>query len=295
MTDYTKGFLITLAGVLVLTPDTLLVRLIDAGALTQLFWRGTLSGIVILAGFAILARSKFWATLCAPSRSDLLVLAVYGTGNVLFVYSTLTTLVANTLFILATSPIFAALIARFVLGEQVRPRTWATIAAVLVGIGIIAAGSGLGSGGALAGDLAALGSALSIAIAFSAARVRPERSIVPMMGVSALLAGLVCGIAAPSVAVPAGDWLWMILMGAIVVPLAFALIATGPRYLSAADVGLVMLLEAILGPLLVWWALGEEPGRATLFGGAIVIGALTVNNVLMLGREGQRAGRRTSG
>ena len=284
MTHYAKGFLLTLAGVLVLTPDTLLVRLVDAGPLTQMFWRGVLSGVVILAGFAIFARRALWTALRQPSRSDLLVLAIYGTSNVLFVYSTLTTLVANTLFILATSPVFAALIARFVLGEEVRARTWATIAAVLVGIGIIAAGSGLGRGGALAGDLAALGSALSLAIVFSAARVRPERSIVPVMGLSALLAGVACGLAAPSLAVPAGDWLWMGLMGAVVVPLAFALIATGPRYLPAADVGLLMLLEAILGPLLVWWALGEEPGGATFLGGALVLGALAVNNALVLGR-----------
>ena len=282
MTDYAKGFLITLTGVLVLSPDTLLVRLVDAGPLTQMFWRGTLAGTMILAALALFARKTLRTTLGGLSRSDVLVLAVYGTSNLLFVYSTLTTLVANTLFILATSPVFAALIARFVLGEAVRARTWATIAAVIAGIGIIAAGSGLGSGGSLTGDLAALGSALSLAIVFSAARVRPQRSIVPVMGLSALIAGLACGLVAPTLAMPAGDWLWMALMGAVVVPLAFALIATGPRYLTAADVGLLMLLEAILGPLLVWWALGEEPGGTTILGGALVIGALTVNNVLML-------------
>ena len=287
MTDYAKGFLLTLAGVLVLTPDTLLVRLVDAGPLTQLFWRGTLSGTVILAGSAIFARRTLWMALRRPTASDLLVLAIYGTSNVLFVYSTLTTLVANTLFIIATSPVFAALIARFVLKEEVRARTWTTIAAVLVGIGIIAAGSGLGRGGALTGDLAALGSALLLAIVFSAARVRPERSIVPAMGFSAILAGITCGLAAPTLKVPAGDWLWMGLMGGAVVPLAFALIATGPRYLPAADVGLLMLLEAILGPLFVWWVLGEEPGSATFLGGAIVIGALAANNALVL-RSGRR-------
>ena len=108
------------------------------------------------------------------------------------------------------------------------------------------------------------------------------------MGLSALLAGVACGLAAPTTAVPVGDWLWMWLMGVVVVPLAFTLIASGPRYLPAADVGLLMLLEAILGPLLVWWALGEEPGGATFLGGAIVIGALAANNALVL-RRGRRA------
>ena len=38
---YLTGFLITLAGVLILSPDTLLIRLIEADHWTQLFWRGT--------------------------------------------------------------------------------------------------------------------------------------------------------------------------------------------------------------------------------------------------------------
>ena len=36
------------------------------------------------------------------------------------------------------------------------------------------------------------------------------------------------------------------------------------------------LLEVVLGPLWVWLALREQPGTATLVGGAIVIGAVIV-------------------
>ena len=286
MSLYAKGFLITLAGVLVLSPDTLLVRLIDAPPLAQFFWRGLLSGGIILLGCLLVAPRALAAMVTRFSRTDAIVLGLYGLSNLLFVYSTLTTLVANTLFILATSPVFAALIARFVLGETVPRRTWGTILVVLAGIGVIAAGSGLGtSGGSIKGDLAAVGTALAMAIIFSVARLRPERSIVPVMGASSLLFALACGLVAPSLALPEGDWIWMGLKGLLVVPLAFALIATGPRFLPAADVGLLMLLEAVLGPLYVWAALGEEPGPATLAGGTLVLGALAANNAAMLLRR----------
>lgn len=285
MSVYARGFLITLAGVLVLSPDTLLVRLVDAAPLAQFFWRGLLSGGIILLAYALFAPAALRASLRGFGRPEALVLLLYGTSNLLFVYSTLTTLVANTLFILATSPVFAALIARFVLGETVPRRTWVTILVVLAGIGIIAAGSGLGRGGSLAGDLAALGTALAMATIFSIARMRPERSIVPVMGASSFLAAAVCGLVAPTLVLPSGDWVWMGLMGLLVVPLAFALIATGPRYLPAADVGLLMLLEAVLGPLYVWWALGETPGATTFAGGALVLGALAANNAIMLLRR----------
>ena len=49
-----------------------------------------------------------------------------------------------------------------------------------------------------------------------------------------------------------------------------------------------MLLEAVLGPLLVWLVLAEFPGLWTLAGGAVVLGALALNNLAGL-RDHRRA------
>jgi len=65
-----------------------------------------------------------------------------------------------------------------------------------------------------------------------------------------------------------------------------------PR-LSAAEVGLLSLIEVILGPLWVWLARGEEPGAAVLAGGAIVISALVLNESIALAIE-RRALRRAA-
>ena len=285
---YLTGFLITLFGVLVISPDTLLIRLIDADHWTQLFWRGTLTGTAILLGVALASRGAALRGLARPCRADIALAVIYGAGNVCFVYSATHTLVANTLFILSTSPVFAALIARFVLGEQVGLRTVLTIAATVIGIAVIASGSLGGAGGTLSGDLAALGTAVALAATFSIARRQKGRSMVPAMGVGALLAGLVGALLAPTLLVLPEDRLWMGLMGLWVVPVAFACLTTGPRYLPAADVGLLMLLEAVFGPLLVWWVIGEDPGPRTLIGGAIVLGAIALSNLWVLLR-----GRRT--
>jgi len=285
---YLTGFLITLFGVLVISPDTLLIRLIEADHWTQLFWRGTLTGAAILLGVTIASRGAALRQLARPRRADIALAVIYGFGNICFVYSATHTLVANTLFILSTSPVFAALIARFVLGESVGLRTVLTIAATVIGIAVIASGSLGGAGGTLSGDLAALGVAVSLAATFSIARRQKGRSMVPAMGAGALLAGLVGGLLAPTLLILPEDRLWMGLMGLWVVPVAFACLTTGPRYLPAADVGLLMLLEAVFGPLLVWWIIGEDPGPRTLIGGAIVLGAIALSNLWVLLR-----GRRT--
>jgi drug/metabolite transporter (DMT)-like permease len=295
MSPYLRGFLITLFGVLVISPDTLLIRLIEADHWAQLFWRGTLSGLAVLLGIAVVTRGRGLRPLLRPTRADLLMAVVYGSGNIAFVYSATHTLVANTLFLLSTSPVFAALIARFVLKEAVGLRTVLTIAATIVGIAVIASGSLGGGGGTIEGDLAALWAAIALAVTFSIARRQKGRSMVPAMGAGAILAGLSAGALAPTVMIPEGDRIWMGLMGLWVVPVAFACLTTGPRYLPAADVGLLMLLEAVFGPLLVWWVLGEDPGPRTLLGGAIVLGAMVVSNLWLLarGQRDRRLARRT--
>ncbi|MFT5400060.1 MAG: drug/metabolite transporter (DMT)-like permease [Gammaproteobacteria bacterium] len=62
----------------------------------------------------------------------------------------------------------------------------------------------------------------------------------------------------------------------------------GPRYIPAAEVGLLLLLESILGPVWVWLVLHEEPGPRTLFGGGIVLMTLAINTIWVL-RQTKRA------
>jgi drug/metabolite transporter (DMT)-like permease len=78
------------------------------------------------------------------------------------------------------------------------------------------------------------------------------------------------------------DYVNLALMGLVVQPLSFALIALGPRYLPAPEVGLIMLLETLLGPIWVWWFQAELPPANTLLGGAVVLTALIGNALLGL-------------
>ena len=68
-------------------------------------------------------------------------------------------------------------------------------------------------------------------------------------------------------------------MGLISVPLGFSLLTLAPRYLPAPEVSLMMLLEAVLGPLLVWAVLDEFPGIRGLIGGGLVVIALVGMNL----------------
>ena len=56
----------------------------------------------------------------------------------------------------------------------------------------------------------------------------------------------------------------------------------GPRYIPAAEVGLLLLMESILGPIWVWLVLAEQPSVNTLAGGAIVLSTLIINTIWAL-------------
>jgi drug/metabolite transporter (DMT)-like permease len=285
MNTYTIGFLITLLGVLVITPDSLLIRLVDADVWAQAFWRGILSSLAIMAVFLAHTGRNFVKRIKGMGIPGIWISVIFGFGTLCFLFSITHTSVANMLFINSTSPVFAALFARFFLGEAVTPRIILTIIGALIGIAVIASGSFNKGAGVQLGDLAALGSAISLAATFSIARAAKSVSMVPAAGISGILSGLVAFYLAPSVSILPEDWIWVALVGLVVAPLGFALLTTGPRYLPAPDVSLLLLLEAVLAPLLVWWVLAENPGNQTLIGGAIVLAVMVISNLAVLKRS----------
>jgi drug/metabolite transporter (DMT)-like permease len=72
------------------------------------------------------------------------------------------------------------------------------------------------------------------------------------------------------------DLAWLAALGIGQIGLGFALLTVGARLIPAAQVGLITLLEVVLGPLWVWLALDERPGTLTLVGGTIVIAAIVL-------------------
>lgn len=274
MNDRAKGFLITVGGVLVLTPDSLLIRLTEADAWTITVWRGLLYGVAILAGGALIGRKDFTTTIRSLGRADLTYAALHAIGAVAFVLSITLTTVANTLFILSTSPLWAAIVSWIFLRERVGLKTWIAILCAAAGIAVIASGSFGTGGGDPIGDLAALMNAIAMGCAFTVARGARRRSLVPAMGLSGILSAVIALPLAGSLAVAPESWIWLGLMGLVVVPFAFSMMTIGPRYIPAPEVSLIFLLEAVIAPFWVWLALSEYPGDQTLIGGVIVLATL---------------------
>ncbi len=284
MSDQAKGLLITFLGVLFVVPDSLFVRLIDAEALTIAFWRlflaGGLSGLFLLV---TQGTAPFRAVL-GTGRYGVVYLIGVGASGVLFVMAVSLTSVANVVFIIASLPVFAAILSRVFLAEPFTLRMLLTMAAVAPGLAVIAYGSGETEGARLAGDLLALGVSALFAAALTAARKVRSVSMVPGVSMAYLGAAILIAPFAAPLSMPVSE-AGLVLGHAAVILISSVLISIGPRYITSAEVGLLVLLESVLAPLLAWAVIGENPGVYTLLGGAIVIGALVVSNTVLLLRQ----------
>ena len=161
LATHTRGFLITGIGVLVLTPDTLLLRLADLDIWTATFWRDLALGLVLMLGVAVVHRRATIRVFLTMGWAGLSVAFLFGANGILFVVAISNTGVANTLVIYATAPVFAALLSWIFLRERASLELWVVIFLSCAGIAIVV-WDGV-SRGTLLGDLAALFVAITMA------------------------------------------------------------------------------------------------------------------------------------
>ena len=269
----TKGVLLCLCGIILLSPDSLLLRLIGADLWTLAFWRGGLSAVGLAVAVLLMeGRQPGQQQLLRPTRQGVVVAVSFAIANLAFIFSIQNTAVANTLVIMSLSPLFAALLSYFFFREPISTGTWLAAVAIFLGLTMVFYGS-LATGGVV-GDLAALVTSLCVAISLVLMREHRDISMVPALAWSS---GLAC-LAALPFALPASlsgtALMLMLVLGLIVLPASLTMIGLAPRYLPAPEVSLILRLEALLAPLWVWLVLGEVPSRQTLIGGGIILATL---------------------
>ncbi|MFK7939754.1 MAG: DMT family transporter [Roseovarius sp.] len=288
MNDHAKGLLLTTLGVLFVVPDSLFVRLIEAEPMTTAFWRGMSAGLVILIGLLAVQGLKGFRAVLQAGLPGVIYMVLIGTTAPAFVFAITWTSVANVVFIFASMPIFSAILSRVFLAEPIERRMVLTMLVVGVGLAIIAYGSGESEIAHWSGDLMAVYVCFAYAAALTAVRKVKNVSMIPAIPIAYIGMAFVLWPFSDPMAPVATQWHLLLGHGAFI-GVATCFLTLGPRYISTAEVSLLILLESILAPILVWAVIGEDPGQLTLVGGAVVIGALVVSNVLLLMRSTRRA------
>jgi drug/metabolite transporter (DMT)-like permease len=284
MDNHVKGLAITTLGVLFVVPDSLFIRLIAADAPTIIFFRGLVSGTLVGLGVLAVQGTRGFRACLNTGWPGLIYTLLFACAVPGFVLAVTLTSVANVVFIIAAMPVFASLFSRVFLGEPISRRMVLTMAGVFAGMGIIAYGSGETAHASWQGDLVALGVAAAFAGAMTSVRKVRATSMIPAVPVAMIGTALIMWPFAEPAAAFAAQWPLLLAHGAVM-SISTSLMTLGPRYITSAEVGLLILLESVLAPLLVWAVVGEDPGPWALVGGAVVIGVLFVSNLVLLWRR----------
>lgn len=270
-----------LLGALIITPDTLLIRLSGLESWNLTAWRGLLIGFTLILIWAALAKGLLIKDIKKFTNKYFFIILLATAGNnISFNFAAIETSITVVLTALATAPVIAAGLGYLILKEKTTSRTWFAILATLIGVLIVI----FNADGAIAaptgniylGGFLGLISAFGLAFVFVVVRKSPETPVLPAVALGNILSGIIGLTVSPIESLFLGS-LWPILvMGFVVMPLAMALLHIAPRYTPATNVSLFMLLELVLGPFWVWLGTGEKPSLMMLIGALIVLITLVI-------------------
>ena len=243
-----------------------------------LFYRSLALSVTILLILVFQKGSRVFYEFRGLVWNDCLLAVFLGTGFVAYVFALLYNTVANALFIFSCAPFVAGFLGWILLGERVATRTWFAIGGAMAGLTIM-----VGSELAVSHYLGTL-LALWIPIAYAASIIAVRSSKRDNMLVALCLAGLVAGglsaIFVTDYDLTSRDLIISIYLGVFQVGVGFTLVVLGSRYVPAAQVGLLALVEPVLAPVWAWMGVGEVPSLATIVGGAIIFLAIASDGIM---------------
>ena len=272
LTDKQKGIALSLIGVLVITPDSLLIRLIGIPSWELLFYRGLIPFVLLFILLLLYYKKNFLHSLLITGLPGLFYAILIALGNTTFVISIQNTNVANTLIMIALTPFATAILSSIFLKEHPSKKMWFTIIACFIVVLFIFYDSYQGN--RMYGDF--FGLLTAILIGGSAVVVRYSKLVnfLPSLLIAKLFTFVIPILFIQSfpesLIIDLREFYLIIAMG-ICLFIALSFITLAPRYIPAYEVEIFFVLETILGPLWVWLIIHEQPTIKTIIGGICII------------------------
>ena len=280
LSDQKKGSLMAFIAVMLITPDSLFIRLSNVETWSLVFYRGIIPFGLVFVGMLLIYKLKFFDLLRSNGYYGCAYVLTFSVTNVAFVVSIQNTNVANTLIMIATAPMLSAILGSLFLKENPDKKTWIAIfitffAALYIFYDSIKLGNFFGD---ILGFVAAMGLAVGAVIIRSAKKL----NLVPSAVVGKLIIALFAMFFVKDYSLNNNDIYIVPLMCVMCVAIPFVLVTIAPRFITAAEVNLFFLLETIIGPIWVWLIIKEQPTPETIVGGAIIVLTIATHSFLKL-------------
>ena len=276
--DQKRGTLLAFTAIMLITPDSLFIRLASLESWNLIFYRGFIPFVVVFVGLLIIYKNKLVTEIINNGWHGVAYAGTFTITNIMFVISIENTNVANTLIMIALAPMLSVIISFFFLKENPDQKTWmaiivTTLAVIFIFYDALDAGDFLGN---FLGLICATGLAVGAVIIRSAKKI----NLVPSAMLGKLTVALIALLFVDKLKLEGNDLTIIPLMCVMCVAIPFVLVTLAPRYITAAEVNLFFLLETILGPLWVWLVIKEQPSIDTIIGGTVIVVTITIHSVL---------------
>ena len=279
-TNQQKGSLLAFVAVMLITPDSLFIRLSSIDTWSLVFYRGAIPFFSVLIGMLIIYKLNFFKMLLNSGHHGLIYILTFSVTNITFVVSIQNTNVANTLVMIAMAPMMSAILGSIFLKEMPDSKTWiAIVITFLAAVYIFYDSLKLGN---IYGDLLGLITALGLAIGAVTIRSAKDKNLVPAAVVGKLFVAVFAMFFVETYTIADRDLIIVPLMCIMCVAIPFVLVTIAPRFIPAAEVNLFFLLETIIGPFWVWMIIKEQPSIETIQGGAIIIITIAIHSFIKL-------------
>ena len=267
------GPILIFLGACCLSFGGLIVKSFEGATLWQiLFWRSIFFSIAVVIFLLITHKRNIFNSFYKSGFPGLIGGLILSLGYCGYVFAMYNTTVANTNFIIQTQTIFLAIFGYIFLKEKISKLTLFSIILAFIGI-MLMVGNSL-SPGQTSGNIAAFIMPISFATLILIVRKFPDIDMIPMQFVAGIGAIIVGYLFSTKLIISSHDIFLGFLAGFFQVGLGFIFITIGARSTPSALVGIIMLTEAVLGPLWAWLFANENPPLVVLIGGTIIISAV---------------------
>ena len=275
-----KGSLLAFIAVMLITPDSIFIRLSNIETWGMLFYRGAIPFVVVLIGLIFFYKNNLFKALINIGYPGIFYIISFSICNITFIISIQNTNVANTLVMIAMAPMLSAILGSIFLKEIPDNKTWIAIIITLIAVSYIFYDSiELGN---FYGDLFGLITAFGLACNAVIARFAKNRDLVPSAVIGKLCVAIFAFFFVDTFSLVGTDLIFIPLMCVMCVAIPFVLVTIAPRFIPAEEVNLFFLLETIIGPFWVWLIINEQPSIETIQGGSIILLTIAIHSYLKL-------------
>ena len=267
------GPFLVFLGACTLSFGGLIVKSFEGANLWQiLFWRSVFFSIVVLFFLIINYKKNLFRSIYKVGLPGTFGGIVLSCGYAGYVFAMYNTTVANANFIIQTQTIFLAIFGYIFLKEKISKFTLTSIFLAFGGIFLMLGGSL--TAGQMIGNIAAFIMPISFAVLILTVRKYPNVDMIPLRLIAGIGAVIIGYFLSSKIMISSHDIFLGFIAGFFQVGLGFIFITIGAKTTPSALVGIIMLTEAVLGPLWAWLFINETPPLVVLIGGTIVLSAV---------------------